>query len=116
MIKTNKNLLNTTFLLKYKGYLGSLEFSSEDNILFGRVLGLEPVTISYEGSSLEELKNDFHDGVDHYLYSCQVDGEEPLTTDLEMVKNEIGSTCQKLSEKLTFLEDQELLTGTLMVQ
>ena len=33
--------------LKYKGYSGSVEFSPEDNCLFGKVQGLHKATIIY---------------------------------------------------------------------
>ena len=36
---SKKGILNTNLLLSYKGYLGSIEISTEDNILFGKVLG-----------------------------------------------------------------------------
>ena len=56
--------------LKYKGYIGSVEYSEEDNILFGKVLGMSKDVITYEGETLEELTADFHEGVDHYLAAC----------------------------------------------
>ncbi|MDR0954046.1 MAG: hypothetical protein LBM20_01525 [Rikenellaceae bacterium] len=55
--------------LKYKGYIGSVDYSEEDNILFGKVLGMNKDAITYEGATIEELKADFEEGVDHYLES-----------------------------------------------
>ena len=55
--------------LEYKGYLGSVEYSSEDDILFGKIIGLQNSSISYEGNTLAELKEDFHQAVDDYLSS-----------------------------------------------
>jgi len=63
--------------LKYKGYIGSVEYSEEDNCLFGKVLGMSKDIISYEGVTLEELKSDFETGVDTYLESCMARGLEP---------------------------------------
>ena len=57
--------------LKYKGYSGSVEFSPEDNCLFGKVQGLHKTTIIYEGTSLEELRKDFEESIDYYLASCE---------------------------------------------
>lgn len=56
--------MNKTF--QYKGYVGSVEFSEEDDIFYGKVLGI-PSLISYEGESVTELLADFHDAVDDYL-------------------------------------------------
>lgn len=63
--------------LKYKGYLGSVEYSAEDECLFGKVLGLSKDTITYEGQTVAELKVDFETGVDSYLVSCAERGIEP---------------------------------------
>lgn len=56
--------MNKTF--QYKGYVGSVEFSEEDDIFYGKVLGIRSL-ISYEGKSVTELLADFHDAVDDYL-------------------------------------------------
>jgi len=53
--------------LHYKGYIGSVDYSEENNILFGKVLGMSKDAITYEGASIEELKADFEAGVDYYI-------------------------------------------------
>ena len=63
--------------LEYKGYKGSVEYSKEDNCLFGKVQGMSKALILYEGNTLEELRKDFEDGVDSYLGACKADGIEP---------------------------------------
>ena len=63
--------------LEYKGYKGSVEYSKEDNCLFGKVQGMSKALILYEGNTLEELRKDFEDGVDSYLEACKADGIEP---------------------------------------
>ena len=63
--------------LEYKGYKGSVEYSKEDNCLFGKVQGLSKDLIAYEGKKLDELRKDFEDGVDSYLEGCLADGVEP---------------------------------------
>ena len=63
--------------LEYKGYKGSVEYSKEDNCLFGKVQGMSKALILYEGNTLDELRKDFEDGVDSYLEACKVDGVEP---------------------------------------
>ena len=63
--------------LKYKGYTGSVEFSAEDNCLYGKVLGLNKDCITYEGDSISELREDFEGAVDSYLASCAERGVEP---------------------------------------
>ena len=67
--------------LEYRGYIGTIQFSKEDNIYYGEVLVLENL-ISYEGETLELLKEDFIDAVDCYLDICKITGsipEPPMT-------------------------------------
>ena len=45
--------------MEYKGYVGSVEFSEEDGLFYGKVMGIRAL-ISYEGSTAAELVNDFH--------------------------------------------------------
>lgn len=52
--------------MEYKGYIGSVEFSEEDCILYGKVMGIHSL-ISYEGETAKELLEDFHGAVDDYL-------------------------------------------------
>lgn len=63
--------------MKYKGYTGSVEFSEEDDCLFGKVQGLHGTLISYEGTTVDEIREDFHDAVDEYLESCKERGITP---------------------------------------
>lgn len=56
--------------LKYKGYVGDIEYSEEDNLLYGKVLGIRSL-VSYEGESVDELVWDFHNSVDEYLQDCE---------------------------------------------
>ncbi len=63
--------------LKYKGYTGSIEYSPEDNLLFGKVLGIKGL-ISYEGNTGEQLEQDFRHAIDSYLSLCN---ENAITPD-----------------------------------
>ena len=53
-------------LMEYKGYIGSVEFSEEDGVFYGKVQGIRSL-ISYEGANALDLITDFHDAVDDYL-------------------------------------------------
>ena len=62
--------------IEYKGYVGSVEFSEEDALFFGKVMGIRAL-ISYEGENAHELIEDFHGAVDDYLQMCAAEGIEP---------------------------------------
>ena len=65
-------------IMQYKGYVGSVEFSESDGVLFGKVQGIRSL-ISYEGTTFQELLSDFHGAVDDYLALCAEEGTEPET-------------------------------------
>ena len=62
--------------MSYKCYIGSIEYSDEDGVYFGRVLNIKSL-ISYEGNTIEELEKDFHRAVDDYLEMCEKIGIMP---------------------------------------
>lgn len=63
--------------LKYKGYMGSVEYSEKDKCLFGKVQGMFKDCITYEGDTVDELTADFQVAVDDYLKLCAEKGVEP---------------------------------------
>lgn len=63
-------------LLSYKGYHGTVEYSLEDQLLFGKVIDTKNL-ISYEGSTIEELTEDFKGAIDDYLDMCKEHGITP---------------------------------------
>ena len=68
-----KNILN------YKGFFGSVEFSDEDDVFYGRIIGIND-HITYEGDSVQSLRKDFNEAVDEYLKACKELGKEPEKT------------------------------------
>ena len=63
-------------LIEYKDYVGSVEFSADDGLFFGKVQAIRAL-ISYEGTNATELIEDFHSAVDEYLEICQEEGKKP---------------------------------------
>ena len=62
--------------MTYNGYAGTVEYSEDDNVLFGRLIGIDDV-ITYEGESIRELREAFSEAVDDYLEHCRQIGKEP---------------------------------------
>jgi len=63
-------------LMEHKGYYGTVEYSSSDGVLFGKVIGIKGL-ISYEGDSIDNLKLDFENAINDYLDMCAVEGVQP---------------------------------------
>ena len=96
-------------VMEYKGYYGSVEYSPTDNILFGKIIGINSL-ISYEGDSVQTLKQDFQEAVDDYLDMCSEQGVEPekvyrgsfnirISPDLHR-KISLYAGCQKVFSQL----------------
>ena len=87
-----------------------MEYSKEDNCLFGKVQGMGKDLIVYEGQTLEELRKDFENGIDSYIEGCKADGVEPakpysgkfnlrMTSELHSrVAAFVASTCTTIKD------------------
>lgn len=62
-------------MMTYKGYVGKVEFDDEAGIFYGEVINLRDV-ITFQGTSVQELRQAFQDSVDDYLEFCARRGEE----------------------------------------
>jgi predicted HicB family RNase H-like nuclease len=62
--------------MTYKGYEARIDFDSRDEIFVGRVLDLVD-SITFHGSTVNELTSDFHAAIDQYLEDCDATGREP---------------------------------------
>ena len=63
-------------VLEYKGYTGSVEFSAEDLVFFGKITGVRDV-ISFEADTVKKLIQAFKESVDDYLATCKQLGKQP---------------------------------------
>ena len=62
--------------MEYKDYYAKIEYSSEDELFFGSIIGIDD-SISFEGKSVTELKAAFQEAVEDYLDMCRKIGKEP---------------------------------------
>lgn len=66
-------------ILEYKTYYGEVHFSAEDEVFYGKVIGINDL-VTFEGSTVKELKKAFYEAVDDYLATCKQLGKEPEKT------------------------------------
>lgn len=62
--------------MKYRGYEAKIEYDEEAGLFHGEVLDLRDV-ITFQGRSVEELKQALADSVEDYIEFCKTRGEEP---------------------------------------
>lgn len=65
--------------LTHKGYIGTVSFNANDELFFGKVYGINDL-VTFEGSSVRELKKSFKDAIDDYLQTCAKLKKEPNKT------------------------------------
>ncbi|MGF1602945.1 MAG: type II toxin-antitoxin system HicB family antitoxin [Thermosynechococcaceae cyanobacterium] len=63
-------------MLSYKGYTAKLEVDENSGAIGGMVLDMKG-TIHFEGKTVAEATQAFHDSVDDYLAFCKALGREP---------------------------------------
>jgi|SRR6185437_14462270 len=66
-------------VMEYKGYYASVHFSAEDDVFFGKLLGIDDL-VNFEGASVKELKKAFREALNDYLKTCTELGKEPNKT------------------------------------
>ena len=93
--------------MEYKGYVGSVEFSENDRVLFGKVQGIRSL-ISYEGTTVAELVADFHGAVDDYLAICEEEGTKPEVAYKGSLNIRIGSELHKRAAVYAIAHQQTL--------
>jgi predicted HicB family RNase H-like nuclease len=66
-------------IIKYKDYSAVLHFSSDDEVFYGKTIGInDPVT--FEGQSVSELKKAFKEAIEDYLLTCKELNKTPEKT------------------------------------
>ena len=62
--------------MEYKGYIAVLELDAENSVFHGSVANTRDV-ITFEGSSVEDLRREFEASVDYYLEVSAKHNREP---------------------------------------
>jgi len=63
-------------MMKYKEYYGSVHYSDEDLVFYGKIEFVRSL-VSYEGTDVKSLRQAFEEAVDDYLDTCKEQGKEP---------------------------------------
>ena len=63
-------------ILRYKGYTAKPEYSSDDKLFYGRILGIDDL-VDFSAENAKELEHEFQSAVDDYIEFCAEIGKEP---------------------------------------
>ena len=63
-------------MMEYKGYYSNPRYSAEDNVFWGKLDGISD-SVSFEGTSVDELQTAFAEAVEDYLDTCKRNGMIP---------------------------------------
>ena len=62
--------------MRYKGYWAKIQYSEEDNCFWGEIEGINDM-ITFEGTTVGELREDFEGAIDDYIDHCNRYNKEP---------------------------------------
>jgi predicted HicB family RNase H-like nuclease len=68
--------LAMTNIMKHKKYVATVELDTEAGLLHGEIINLSDV-VTFQGRSVDELKQAFKESVEDYLEACAEFGKEP---------------------------------------
>jgi len=60
-------------LMEYKGFKARIQYSPDDEVFFGRLIGTDDV-VTFEGKTVKELKKAMKDTVEFHLELCEKTG------------------------------------------
>lgn len=63
-------------MMTYKDYCGVFEYDPEADIFHGEVINLSDI-ITFQGRSIDDLKQALEDSVEDYLEFCRLKGKKP---------------------------------------
>jgi predicted HicB family RNase H-like nuclease len=66
---TQKNRTTMMNVIKYKGFIGSVNYSAEDRAFYGKVEGINDL-VTFEGTTVDELEEAFKYMVDKQINDC----------------------------------------------
>lgn len=63
-------------MMEYKGYVASVEYDDEANILHGEIVNTRAV-ITFQATTVDELRREIEASVEDYLEWCDQRGKDP---------------------------------------
>lgn len=78
--------------LEYKGFRSKIEYSADDNLLVGRLIGIRDI-VTFHGETVSELRQEMEASVDFHIEVCERLGKK-------MKKHYSGKVMLRVPNKL----------------
>jgi len=88
--------------MEYKGYVARVQLDEHAGVFHGEVVNIRDV-ITFEGSTIEELRQAFEDSIEDYLAFCAERGEAPLTPGIDRTALSLAPLFDDSDEKAYWL-------------
>ncbi|MFA5480374.1 MAG: type II toxin-antitoxin system HicB family antitoxin [Candidatus Muiribacteriota bacterium] len=90
-------------ILKYKNFKAEIFYAEEDNVFYGKILGINDM-ITFEGQSVNELKKEFKTSAEEYIKICEETGKKikkSYTGNLNIrIKPELHKKLAEISQEM----------------
>ena len=86
-------------VMQYKNYFGSVHFSADDELFYGKIEGINDL-ITFEGESVKQLKSAFEEAVDDYLQLCAQVDKPALKSKNAAPSGTVSSSTKKTPSRL----------------
>ena len=63
--------------LEYKGFIGAVHFAADEEVFYGKLEGVNDL-VTFEGTSVRDLKKSFKEAVIDYINICKETGKNPM--------------------------------------
>ncbi|MBK8699518.1 MAG: type II toxin-antitoxin system HicB family antitoxin [Saprospiraceae bacterium] len=93
--------------LVYKDFIGSIHFSADDEIFYGKIEGLSDL-VTFEGESVKKLQAAFRDAVNDYISLCKLNNKAPLKSFKGSFNVRISPKLHSIAFKKALLEGKSL--------
>lgn len=64
-------------MLTYQDFIGSVHFNAEDKVFYGKIEGVDDL-VTFEGKTVDEIVEAFHEAVEDYIVLCKETGKQLL--------------------------------------
>ena len=93
--------------LKYKEFIGSVHFSAEDEVFYGKIEGINDL-VTFEGTTVSKLKSAFKEAVIDYVEICKETGKDVFKSFKESFNVRINPELHSKAHESALLEGKTL--------